>query len=228
MSHFYVTLPSDSSANYFPNNTVARFITQLPERIHLEGEYEMALAEIIYPHTWYNVDNQDEKYWLAAIGVGRDNILRVDLPSGYYADGSAVATVLNREFSRSAPNVKVEFTYNEVIIDLLCRFSRLVRRYLECQRTYNVTWVSISVVPSPPILKLSRRWLNGHSTRIADCISCTSIATLQHTRSSATLKLPCCGSATFPVITATRSERRSFIRITCRSDVANSTRFKSL
>jgi hypothetical protein len=115
MSHFYVTLPSDSSANYFPNNTVARFITKLPERIRLEGEYEMALAEIIYPHTWYNVDNQDEKYWLAAIGVGRDNILKVDLPSGYYANGSAIATMLNREFSRSAPNVKVEFTYNEVI-----------------------------------------------------------------------------------------------------------------
>jgi hypothetical protein len=87
MSHFYVTLPSDSSANYFPNNTVVRFITKLPERIRLEGEYEMALAEIIYPHTWYNVDNQDEKYWLAAIGVGRDNILKVDLPSGFTQTG---------------------------------------------------------------------------------------------------------------------------------------------
>jgi hypothetical protein len=74
MSLFYVTLSSDSSANYFPNNTVARFITKLRERICLEGEYEIGLVEIIYPHTWYNVDNKDEKYWLAAIGVGRDNI----------------------------------------------------------------------------------------------------------------------------------------------------------
>jgi hypothetical protein len=48
MSHFYITLPSDSSANYYPDNTLARFVTKLPERIRLEGEYEMGLAEIIY------------------------------------------------------------------------------------------------------------------------------------------------------------------------------------
>jgi hypothetical protein len=60
MSHFYITLPSDSSANYYPDNTIARFTTKLPERIRLEGEYEMGLAEIIYPHTWYNVDNEDK------------------------------------------------------------------------------------------------------------------------------------------------------------------------
>ena len=50
-SHFYVTLPSDSSAGYYPNNTVARFVTKLPERIRIEGDYEMGLAEIIYPHS---------------------------------------------------------------------------------------------------------------------------------------------------------------------------------
>jgi hypothetical protein len=71
MSHFYITLPSDSSANYYPDNTIAHFVTKLPERIRLEGEYEMGLAEIIYPHTWYNVDNEDKKYWAVAIGSER-------------------------------------------------------------------------------------------------------------------------------------------------------------
>ena len=99
-SHFYVTLPSDSSAAHFPNNTVARFVTRLPERICLEGDYEMGLAEIICPHTWYNVDNTDEKYWITQ--ESRTFIVR----SGYYEDGTAIATALSRDTS-------LKFFYNE-------------------------------------------------------------------------------------------------------------------
>lgn len=47
-SHFYVMLPSDSSVEYYPNNPVARFVVKLPERILLEGDYGMGLAEFIY------------------------------------------------------------------------------------------------------------------------------------------------------------------------------------
>ena len=79
-SHFYVILPSDSSAEYYPDNTVARFVTKLPGRICLEGEYEMALVEIIYPHSWYNVDNEDGKYWISAIWVGRDRLEKINVP----------------------------------------------------------------------------------------------------------------------------------------------------
>lgn len=88
--HFYVTLPSDSSADYFPNNTVARFITKLPERIRLDGAYEMGLAEIIYPHTWYNVNNNDDRFWITT-KEGTKIVLR----SGYYGDGAAIAAALN-------------------------------------------------------------------------------------------------------------------------------------
>jgi hypothetical protein len=75
----------------------------------------VSLAEIIYPHTWYNVDNKDEKYWVAAIGVGRNRMQTVYLPSGYYESGSDIAAVLNREFSRPVQDVKVEFSYSEII-----------------------------------------------------------------------------------------------------------------
>lgn len=114
-SHFYVILPSDSSAEYYPDNTVARFVTKLPGRICLDGEYEMALVEIIYPHTWYNVDNEDGKYWISAIGVGRDRLERINVPSGYYENGTAFATVLNREFSRNVRDFDVKFSYDETI-----------------------------------------------------------------------------------------------------------------
>jgi len=54
MSQFYIRLPSDSSMNIYPNNTVARFNTKLAERIHLDGEYDVALTEIIYPNKRMN------------------------------------------------------------------------------------------------------------------------------------------------------------------------------
>ncbi len=81
-SHFYVTLPSDSSANYYPDNSVARFVTKLPERIRLEGDYEMALSELIYPHNWFNVSNNDGKYWFAAVKQEETNFRKIYIPSG--------------------------------------------------------------------------------------------------------------------------------------------------
>ena len=74
MSSFHITLPSDSSATFFPNNTVAHFTTKLPDCIALDGEYEVGLTEIIYPQNfpnfyspnplkidiWFKIDEDDD------------------------------------------------------------------------------------------------------------------------------------------------------------------------
>jgi hypothetical protein len=163
MSHFYITLPSDSSANYYPDNTIARFVTKLPERIRFEGEYEMGLAEIIYPHTWYNVDNEDGKYWAAAIGSGSNRMQTVYLPSGYYESGSDIAAVLNREFSRLVQDVKAEFSYSESMgrfsLSAQARGSQIFGMS-ECPKTYSVTWVSTGALFCS-IRCRSARWQAG-------------------------------------------------------------------
>ena len=56
-SDFYIVLPSNSSMDIHPNNTLAQYITNLPRRISLNGEWECGLTEIHYPHDWYNVRN---------------------------------------------------------------------------------------------------------------------------------------------------------------------------
>ena len=122
-SHFYVTLPSDSSAACYPNNTVARFVTKLPERIRIEGDYEIGLTEIIYPHSWYNVNNEDKKYWISVMPKNETIISQFYLSSGYYEDGAALATVLNRECMRAFGDSNVTFSYSETI----GRFSLSVR-----------------------------------------------------------------------------------------------------
>ena len=47
-SDFYITLPSNTSLNSFPNNTASDYISKLTRRIELNGEWEAALHSISY------------------------------------------------------------------------------------------------------------------------------------------------------------------------------------
>ena len=53
-SEFYVTLPSNSSMQYISDNKTSNFVMKLSRTLQLDGEGEVSLAEIDYPHTWYN------------------------------------------------------------------------------------------------------------------------------------------------------------------------------
>jgi len=47
-------LPSNSSMDCYPDNSVARFTTKLNGVIELEGDWEVGLTEISFP---FNVEN---------------------------------------------------------------------------------------------------------------------------------------------------------------------------
>ena len=57
-SDFHLLQPSNASMSTFPNNTLAQYVTNLPRRISLSGEWECGLTEIHYPYDWYNVRNE--------------------------------------------------------------------------------------------------------------------------------------------------------------------------
>jgi hypothetical protein len=116
MSHFHVTLPSDSSMSYFPDNTIAHFTTQLPETIQLDGDYEVGLAEIIYPHSWYNLDNLRRQYWVGVKPEGRE-VRSYYVKSGFYADGTVFANELTKQCAKAFADVvdfTVKFSYNPI------------------------------------------------------------------------------------------------------------------
>ncbi|GFU53473.1 uncharacterized protein F54H12.2 [Trichonephila clavipes] len=66
---FYATLPSDSSMHFFPENKISHFKTQLPSPVCLNVEWEVGLSEIIYSHSWLNV-NETNNYFLYKAGDG--------------------------------------------------------------------------------------------------------------------------------------------------------------
>ena len=59
MSRFYLTLPSNSSMDYYPQNTVAQYTTKLNSTIELDGDWEVGLTEISFPFSIENVVDRE-------------------------------------------------------------------------------------------------------------------------------------------------------------------------
>ena len=86
MTHFYVTLPSNSSMQYYPENTVTKYKTHLAQPISLDGEWEVGLFEIEYHRTWYNVEEKDSKIRFEHMKDGRVVSEIIHIPHGYYTN----------------------------------------------------------------------------------------------------------------------------------------------
>ena len=101
---FYLVLPSNSSTSMYPNNTLAQFVTNLPRRVSLSGEWECGLTEIHYPHDWYNVRN-------ARLTIAHGDSLDTDrhIDDGYYDSPNVLVRALNGE-----KGGRVKFSYDRV------------------------------------------------------------------------------------------------------------------
>jgi len=55
MSRFHLTVSSNSSMDYYPENTVVRFTMKLLNNIDLDGEWKVGLSETSVPSHVHNV-----------------------------------------------------------------------------------------------------------------------------------------------------------------------------
>ena len=87
MSEFYLTLPSNTATGSEANRT-NRFRVELPHTIELEGDWDVALVDIVYPHSWDNVNSVGlgvtHVAALLVITNGTDDNHKLYLPNGYY------------------------------------------------------------------------------------------------------------------------------------------------
>lgn len=79
-TQFYITLPSNSSTQYYPHNAVSHYTTQLPKRIDLMGSWEVALIEIHYPGNFENVTENGNYVLIQANNAGTE----CKIPPGLY------------------------------------------------------------------------------------------------------------------------------------------------
>jgi len=97
MSRFTMTLPSNSSMNYYEDNTAAQFTTKLAHTIELDGDWEVGLSSIGVPA---EVENAIAKECYCNIYY--EDVLKwtLTLPPGHYYRISHVIDALHSEQRR--------------------------------------------------------------------------------------------------------------------------------
>jgi len=61
-NNFYVTLPSNASMKYFPDNTQSNWITIMNPPIELTDDWEVGLSEIHIPTKWQNINLSNNSF----------------------------------------------------------------------------------------------------------------------------------------------------------------------
>ncbi|KAJ8020517.1 hypothetical protein HOLleu_40127 [Holothuria leucospilota] len=102
---FYVTLPSNSSPDVYPQNTLTNYRVKLAQPITLEGDWEVGLAEFIYPHQWYNID--EECKYSYTIDGGDRWLIKVIEP-GLYDSIDSILHALKTDY-----NSLIQYHYNQ-------------------------------------------------------------------------------------------------------------------
>ena len=98
VTQFYLHLPSNSSLDKFPTNTLTEYSVCLPQTISLTSDWEVSLTEIHYPHSWNNVQrNFQDRFYL------RNQELQgmwepLIIPPGHYSSVADLITVMTVTF----------------------------------------------------------------------------------------------------------------------------------
>ena len=109
---FYLTLPSNSSLKNYPENTVAEYTTQLSRTIQLDGEWEVALAEIQYPRTWNNVRIHHNWIYVRRVKSGFWNAEII--PEGFYSDVNTLVKNINQAIAKQGVEHSINLSFDNL------------------------------------------------------------------------------------------------------------------
>ena len=97
---FYLTLPSNSSLDFYPSNTLTHYTTVLAQDVDLYGQWEVGLSEIQYPRSWHNI--QKNTGWIDVYCNGYKT-KTLDVPHGQYDTPEQLIAGLNQLFTPAPP-----------------------------------------------------------------------------------------------------------------------------
>jgi len=116
MEHFYITLPSNSSEKFYGKQSMSNYKTRLSKTLHLDvEEWEVGLAEIIYPHSWKNISNGtysvrmlDNTEWVWKVA---------EIPEALYDNPAQLVDTINKatdDIMGDTQTNKIYLLYNEL------------------------------------------------------------------------------------------------------------------
>ena len=95
-ANMFLTLPSNSSMDIFPENKVSDYTVHLLKEINFSGSWELGLSEILYPNRWYNIDTNKCYIFYRRGAVQFFTVL----PAGYYQQPQYVVRRILHEMKR--------------------------------------------------------------------------------------------------------------------------------
>ena len=118
-----LTLPCDSSMEYFPDNTIARYRVHLPVEYNFEGNYEVGLIQFQYTRSWYNVPPNETAMECVILGDNETVTHRIPftIEAGQYRSTADLLTHINEQLTTAVETVLDEsvvgkirlFSYNQ-------------------------------------------------------------------------------------------------------------------
>ena len=101
--------------DYFPETRLTHFTTRLPQMMDLDGSWEIGLADIQYPHNWYNMKKGEA--WVHEHVYLELNQLQThtfQLPAGYYPSPKRILKAIEGKKHRTPLNKKFDIGMNEI------------------------------------------------------------------------------------------------------------------
>ena len=90
---FYVTLLSNSSTSFYPDNTIANFRTKLPQSLQFNVPYEVGIIEIQCPKTWTSFSLKDAEF--VAFDKKTNRRSKLTAPLGFYTSMHQIIGKIN-------------------------------------------------------------------------------------------------------------------------------------
>lgn len=109
---FYVTLPSNSSSNVYPNNRSSDYRTKLTRTLDLRGDWEVALVEIQYPRTWWSFSEEDAMFIVTDTATG--SFKNVKMTVGQYPSIAKLVVELNSVLASEKTIIHYDVVKNRI------------------------------------------------------------------------------------------------------------------
>ena len=127
---FYITLPSESSKELFPENNPSEYTVRLPHWIQLKGEWEIGLHSIAYTQ-WYVIHHLDGTISYTYPDNGTTKTGTGGKTRKHYFSVEEYVSSINESLEESNVNNEIEFTIDlngKVTVSLATGYKVRLRR----------------------------------------------------------------------------------------------------
>lgn len=148
-----MTLLSNSSMDYYPENKTTSFTVQLPRYMYLDGNWKVALVDIQYPYTFMNVENGENEIQLEAYEITAEFIK-------WYLDKNPDKgpTPLNNPFSI---NCDILPGYYSDIKDILSAVNSAISKETRQDTFFEFDSLANKVGTSNDVIEIGRKWIEN-------------------------------------------------------------------